>query len=97
MESFDAKGLYKGPPLWPNRPVDLSTRPSYTAKILRNGRELLFDFSHLPDSETSDVATLIEQWCAQHESVAKCCSSFVARLPGGEIKGVLPRLKPLTH
>ncbi|MGB0453218.1 MAG: hypothetical protein ACPGJV_05845 [Bacteriovoracaceae bacterium] len=73
--------------------------PSYQAKIIKNGRELYFDFSHLSTFESmEDLENLLKEnvreWCSEFPRIAKNCSSFIARLPEGKLMNVM--LEPPT-
>jgi len=73
----------------------LGDPPSYTAKIVKLNSELLFDFSHLDDHHLEhNFERLVQDWCEQHESVAKMCSAFILRLPGGQMKNFVPGIQP---
>lgn len=69
--------------------------PSYTAKIVKLGSELLFDFSHLEEQLEQNFESLVQDWCEQHHHVAKMCSAFILRLPGGQMKNFVPGVQPV--
>lgn len=64
--------------------------PNYTAKILKHGKELVFDFSHNP--EARDMELIVADWCETHKKIAEKCSSFIMRLPNGDLKNYIPHL-----
>lgn len=66
-------------------------KPGYTAKILKHGSELIFDFSHLENQvQDFDFEQMVTDWAKQFDHVAKHCSAFILRLPNGEFKNFIP-------
>jgi hypothetical protein len=71
-----------------------SNQPGYTAKIVKHGSELIFDFSHLKNQPIDqDFEKMVMEWSEQHDGVARNCSAFILRLPSGELKNFVPNIQ----